>query len=113
MAPVSKTVRFEVFKRDGFVCQYCGAKPPSVVLEVDHIHPASAGGTIDVDNLVTACFDCNRGKGARLLSSVPPSVAERAAALSEREAQLVAYNELLAGKRQREGASFGVTRDGR
>jgi len=26
--PISKRVRFEVFKRDGFQCQYCGASPP-------------------------------------------------------------------------------------
>ena len=36
--PMSKKMRFDVFKRDGFQCQYCGSTPPSVVLEVDHIH---------------------------------------------------------------------------
>lgn len=34
---VSKRTRFEIFKRDGFACQYCGAHPPSVLLHVDHI----------------------------------------------------------------------------
>ena len=34
---LSAKLRFEVFKRDSFVCQYCGSHPPQVVLHVDHI----------------------------------------------------------------------------
>lgn len=52
---IGKKVRFEVFKRDKFVCQYCGAKAPDVVLHVDHIHPVAQGGRNDILNLVTAC----------------------------------------------------------
>ena len=26
--PISKKLRFEVFKRDSFTCQYCGSKAP-------------------------------------------------------------------------------------
>ena len=55
-------LRFEVFKRDKFVCQYCGACGPDVELEIDHIIPVSRGGTDDMKNLKTACRDCNRGK---------------------------------------------------
>ena len=65
--PISKKVRFEVFKRDDFTCQYCGKKPPEAVLHVDHIVPVAEGGSNDVLNLVTACSDCNLGKGKRLL----------------------------------------------
>ena len=65
---LSKTVRFEVFKRDKFTCQYCGAQAPEVILEVDHIKPVSKGGTNDIMNLVTACRDCNSGKTNRELS---------------------------------------------
>lgn len=64
---VSKTVRFEVFKRDKFTCQYCGAKAPDVVLHADHINPVANGGDNGIMNLVTACADCNGGKGAKLL----------------------------------------------
>lgn len=59
---MSKKVRFEVFKRDSFKCQYCGKSSPDVVLEVDHIIPVSKGGENDIGNLITACRDCNRGK---------------------------------------------------
>ena len=59
---VSKTIRFEVFKRDSFTCQYCGDKAPEVILEVDHINPVANGGESDLRNLITACFNCNRGK---------------------------------------------------
>lgn len=69
---LSKRVRFEIFKRDGFTCQYCGQRPPEVVLEVDHIHPQSKGGTDDMLNLITACSACNNGKRAELLSDRSP-----------------------------------------
>lgn len=65
---ITKSTRFEVFKRDSFTCQYCGQSAPNVLLEVDHIVPVASGGTNDVMNLVTSCRDCNRGKGARELS---------------------------------------------
>ena len=65
---ISKKVRFEVFKRDNFTCQYCGKSAPDVVLEIDHMKPVSKGGTNDITNLITACFDCNRGKSNKELS---------------------------------------------
>lgn len=65
---LTKKVRFEVFKRDSFICQYCGSKAPDVILEVDHLNPVKEGGSNDIMNLVTSCFSCNRGKGARTLS---------------------------------------------
>ena len=65
---VTKKTRFEVFKRDKFTCQYCGKSAPDVVLNADHIQPKSKGGTNDILNLITSCFDCNQGKKARLLS---------------------------------------------
>ena len=62
---VGKKLRFEVFKRDRFTCQYCGAQSPDVVLHCDHIEPKSKGGEDTLLNLVTACQGCNSGKGAR------------------------------------------------
>ena len=66
--PISKTLRFEVFKRDSFTCQYCGKMAPDVVLEIDHINPVKNGGGNDILNLATSCAECNRGKGAKTLS---------------------------------------------
>lgn len=103
---VSKRVRFEVFKRDGFTCQYCGATPPTVVLEVDHIEPVSLGGTNDEWNLLTSCFDCNRGKSDKPLSVLPESLAERRERLAEAEDQIQAYRELMERIREREEADI-------
>lgn len=93
--PIGKTKRFEIFKRDGFACQYCGATPPSVVLEVDHIEAVASGGTNDDGNLITACFDCNRGKAARDLTVAPEALADRAARIAEAEGQLAAYRAVM------------------
>lgn len=98
---ISKRTRFEVFKRDQFTCQYCGATPPEVILEVDHVDPVALGGTDDMDNLVTACFGCNRGKAAVPLTAVPQSLADKAAEIAEREAQLAGYQAILAARRER------------
>ena len=62
---IGKKIRFEVFKRDKFTCQYCGIKAPDVILNVDHIHPVVDGGDNSIINLITSCFGCNSGKGAR------------------------------------------------
>ena len=61
---LSKRLRFEVFKRDSFRCQYCGATAPEIVLHVDHIDPRAKGGDDDITNLITSCLPCNLGKGA-------------------------------------------------
>lgn len=98
---VTKKTRFEVFKRDMFVCQYCGNTPPSVILEVDHITPVSKEGSDNVDNLITACFDCNRGKAANELSVCPDTIKEKAKMLIEKREQLESFNKLLAADRAR------------
>ena len=65
---IPKGIRFEVFKRDKFTCQYCGQEAPDVILEVDHIVPVAEGGDNSLMNLITSCRDCNRGKGKKILS---------------------------------------------
>jgi len=98
---ISRRTRFEIFKRDGFACQYCGSTPPAVLLEVDHIVAVAEGGGGKMDNLTTACFQCNRGKGAKSLTSVPKSLKDQAAVVSEREGQLRGYHNILEARRQR------------
>lgn len=87
---IPKKIRFEVFKRDRFTCQYCGAKAPDVILHIDHIHPVAAGGDNDILNLITACAPCNSGKGARTLADNTVLEKQRAQLeeLSERREQL-------------------------
>jgi hypothetical protein len=63
--------RFEILKRDGFRCRYCGRSAPDVILNVDHKTPVAAKGGNEDANLVTACFDCNAGKSDRLLNQEP------------------------------------------
>lgn len=67
-----KRLRFEVFKRDGFTCRYCGSQPPEVVLVLDHVVPVSEGGESSALNLLTACEACNQGKSDRPLTDVVP-----------------------------------------
>ena len=71
---VGKRLRFEIFKRDSFTCQYCGQFPPHVILEVDHLTPRASGGSDDIENLVTSCFACNRGKCDVAIGFRPPHV---------------------------------------
>lgn len=92
---LSKKARFEIFKRDGFRCMYCGAHPPSVVLHVDHIEAVANGGSSDDSNLITACEDCNLGKGATPLSAVPESLATKASLIAESEEQLRGYHSVV------------------
>jgi sulfur relay (sulfurtransferase) DsrC/TusE family protein len=87
---ISKSLRFEVFKRDSFTCQYCGKMAPDVVLEVDHINPVKDGGKTDIMNLITSCFDCNRGKGGKKLTDnqVIKQQQEQLKEINERREQL-------------------------
>lgn len=55
--------RKNLFRRDGFRCQYCGCKDDS--LTVDHVMPKSRGGEDTWENLITACKPCNTKKGNR------------------------------------------------
>jgi 5-methylcytosine-specific restriction endonuclease McrA len=56
--------RFNLFLRDEFCCQYCGARGD---LTFDHVVPRSRGGRTSWDNVVAACSPCNLRKGNRSL----------------------------------------------
>ena len=55
--------RFNLFLRDKFACQYCGAESD---LTFDHLIPRSKGGKTTWDNVVTACAPCNLRKADKL-----------------------------------------------
>ena len=62
------TVKFNrrnVFLRDEFRCQYCGARFPTSQLSLDHVVPRSRGGIESWQNIVAACLRCNVRKGNR------------------------------------------------
>lgn len=92
---ISKKLRFEVFKRDGFQCAYCGKSPPTVMLEIDHIDPVSKGGKCDINNYLTACFDCNRGKTNITLDKIPSKVSENLEILKIQEEQIAEYRKFI------------------
>jgi hypothetical protein len=110
---ISVRKRFEVFKRDEFTCQYCGRKSPEVVLEPDHIIPVCDGGSDDLINLRTSCYECNRGKGRVPLNEIVTGEDphDRAILLLERERQLHEYNEVLREVNARVEHDFEMLRD--
>lgn len=66
-------LRFNILERDGFRCRYCGrSADDGTELHVDHVHPKSKNGEWHEDNLLTACRECNLGKGDRILKTRAP-----------------------------------------
>jgi hypothetical protein len=72
--PIPAPFTREVMHRDAFTCVYCGtvsteakerAGPRFRRLSIDHITPAARGGRSAIDNLVTACIQCNSEKNDR------------------------------------------------
>jgi 5-methylcytosine-specific restriction endonuclease McrA len=68
---ISPQLRNEIFERNGYTCQLCGAGArdpdpfnPSrkLRLHIDHIVPKSQGGTDDKENLRVLCSACNQGR---------------------------------------------------
>ncbi len=59
--------RRNVYRRDRFTCQYCGARPALEDLTVDHVIPRSKGGRTAWTNCVLSCVKCNRRKSNRTL----------------------------------------------
>ena len=66
---ISDDLRQVIFARDNYTCQYCGCSGDETELEIEHIIPISKGGNNDIRNLCTACKNCNRKKGARILTT--------------------------------------------
>jgi CRISPR/Cas system Type II protein with McrA/HNH and RuvC-like nuclease domain len=98
---ISKKLRFEIFKRDQFTCQYCGSHPPSVILHIDHIIPVKSNGDNSIDNLITSCSSCNLGKSANSLNDIPQSLKDKAAIIKESESQLKEYAKVMQEKKDR------------
>ena len=63
--------RHNIFKRDGFKCQYCGNGKD---LTLDHLIPKSRGGNSTWYNLITACRRCNTKKGEFMPEEIGMSI---------------------------------------
>ncbi len=66
--------RFNLFLRDEFTCQYCGAKGD---MTFDHVLPRARGGRTSWDNVVAACGPCNLRKGSKTLRQAGMSLRRR------------------------------------
>jgi len=64
-AKATAFTRFNLFLRDEFTCQYCGARDQN--LTFDHVVPRARGGRTTWENVVASCGPCNLHKGARSL----------------------------------------------
>ncbi len=60
--------RVTVLVRDNYQCKMCGiSRTDGAVLEIDHIHPISKGGSNDLTNLQVLCRECNSGKSNKII----------------------------------------------
>lgn len=88
MSAISKRLRFEVLKRDGHRCHYCGVTAAEAKIVVDAVVPEALGGSHkDPANLVAACDPCNNGKtssspDAPLVAAVAEDAARWARAMT-------------------------------
>jgi 5-methylcytosine-specific restriction endonuclease McrA len=62
--------RRTIYRRDNYTCQYCGCRPGSEELSIDHIVPRSRGGQTSWTNTVLACVKCNSRKADKLPEEV-------------------------------------------
>ncbi len=70
-------LKIKIYARDRHTCVYCGRAGGH--LEIDHVLPVSRGGTSDLDNLVTACYECNHAKHAKTIEEWQAQLPERRA----------------------------------
>ena len=59
-----------LFRRDNYMCMYCGDYLYSCEQTRDHVVPVSRGGADTWENVVTACRDCNHRKADMSLDEI-------------------------------------------
>lgn len=60
---ISAAKRASVLATSNYRCGYCGTADGP--FDLDHVIPVSQGGSNDEENLIAACWRCNRSKGGR------------------------------------------------
>jgi len=58
---ISQVISWEIFKRDGYKCRYCGKD--DIPLTVDHLVLWEDCGPSIPENLVSSCRKCNKTRG--------------------------------------------------
>jgi hypothetical protein len=61
--------RIRVYERDGYTCHYCQKQLTRFTATLDRVKPVAEGGDNSIENLVTACLDCNAKRNQRPLGS--------------------------------------------
>jgi 5-methylcytosine-specific restriction endonuclease McrA len=59
--------RLKVYERDLYKCKYCSKQLTQFTATLDHLTPVARGGDNALENLVTACLDCNSKKNVKPL----------------------------------------------
>lgn len=62
---VEESIKWEVYRRDKFTCQYCGESQQP--LTVDHYLAQDFGGKTTVENLKASCRRCNKLKANKTI----------------------------------------------
>ena len=60
-----KFSRVNIYARDHYRCQYCAMTCSIDELTYDHVIPRAQGGKTTWENIVSACYACNRRKANR------------------------------------------------
>jgi len=72
-----QTTRLAIYLRDGLACVYCGEGiEDGIQLTLDHIRPASKGGSNKPENLATCCHKCNCSRADRPVAAFAQAVAK-------------------------------------
>ena len=75
--------RLAIYIRDNFICMHCGMDLRTIQpgdgirIELDHVIPASKGGSNMANNLITSCSACNAQRGNKDIEEVHPLLSQR------------------------------------
>lgn len=61
-----KFTRENIYRRDGYTCQYCTQSFDPQQLNLDHVIPRDKGGRSTWENVVCSCIPCNTRKANKL-----------------------------------------------
>ena len=59
----------QFYVKQGGICAYCKTYCTPAMFNIDHIFPASKGGSNRKDNLIGVCIKCNKRKSNHSLES--------------------------------------------